>query len=204
MGLVVAPLALVLTSGQPPEKPPRPADRGEADPTPEQIRRMLLDVEPNSTSRQTLVGMGRRAFPVYEAILSDPKSDPYRVERTFAILREVDADRGQFLEYTVQRLADPNWDVRTNALFLLERIGGPRETPPIVAMLSDKKPGVARGAATVLLAIGDQRTAVAMDIWLNSDMRRDDPRGDEWVRKHVAECRDKLKQRLEKAKKPGK
>lgn len=199
--LAVAPLALVLACGQPPGESPRPADRAEADPTPERIRYMLRDVEPNSKSRQTLVGMGRRAFPVYEAILSDPKSDPYTVERTFAILREVDADRSQFRDYAVQRLADPNWDLRTAALFLLEKIGGPRETPPIVAILSDKKPGVARGAATVLLAIGDERTVVAMDVWLNSDMRRDDPRGDEWVRKHVAECRDKLKQRLEKEKK---
>ena len=43
-----------------------------------------------------------------------------------------------------------------------------------------------------------------MDVWLNSGMRRDNARDDEWVRKHVAECRDELKQRMEKAKKSGK
>ena len=57
------------------------------------------------------------------------------------------------------------------------------------------------GAATVLLAIGDERTVVAMDVWLNSDMRRYNPADDEWVRKHVIKCRDELKQRLEKQKK---
>jgi HEAT repeat protein len=160
---------------------------------------MLRDVEPNSKSRQTLVGMGRRAFPVYEAILSDPKSDPYSVERTFAILREVDADRRQFLEYAVQRLADANSDIRAAALFLLEKIGSPRDAQPVVALLSDKKSLIAEAAATVLLALGDQRTVVAMDVWLNSESHRDK----EWLRKHVAKCRAELKQRLGKAKKTG-
>ena len=60
-------------------------------------------------------------------------------------------------------------------------------------------------AATTLVAIGDQRTVAALDVWLNSSSNW----GDRVLREHVTKCRDELKQRLdkeakEKAKSPGK
>ncbi len=86
--------------------------------------------------------------------------------------------------------------MRVFAVRLLGQIGSERDTPPIVALLSDKDPTISCNAATTLQAIGNHRTLTALDVWLNSGNHQDN----EVLRKHVAKCRDELKQRLEKEK----
>ena len=87
----------------------------------------------------------------------------------------------------------------------MKRLGTRHETAPIVALLSDKKLENASSAARAFAAIGDQRTVVAMDAWLNSSVALDSGniQRDEVLRKYVIKYRDELKQKLEKAKKPG-
>ena len=70
-------------------------------------------------------------------------------------------------------------------------------------MLSDQKWENAYAAAKTIVSIGDHRTVVAMDVWLGSvkPNNNGNERANEELRKHVAECRDKLKARLAKEKK---
>jgi hypothetical protein len=143
--------------------------------------------------------MGAKAFPVYEAILADPKSVPDSVARIFVVLEHVDADRGRFGEPAVRWLANPNWRTRFYTVRCLGKIGSSREVAPVVALLADEHPEVVVVAARTLAAIGDQRAVAALDIWLNSGSNRNN----EALREHVAKCRDELRRRLEKEKKPG-
>jgi HEAT repeat protein len=169
-----------------------------------EIRGRLGDFEFNRESYGVLVKMGPKAFPVYETILADPKSDPDSVTRIFSVLAAVDADRSRFVEPAVQRLADPEWGVRLSAVKCLAKIGSSRDGAPIVVLLADENPLVVFAAAKTLVAIGDRRTLAAMDVWLNSGVNRHDHAD---LRRHVAKCRDELKQRLDKEAKekpPGK
>jgi hypothetical protein len=54
-----------------------------------------------------VVALGDRAFPAYEAILADPKSDDRLIRSTFRFIARVDADRRRFVPLVVRRLA-PN------------------------------------------------------------------------------------------------
>jgi hypothetical protein len=54
-----------------------------------------------------VVTLGDRAFPAYEAILADPKSDDRLIRSTFRFIARVDADRRRFVPFVVRHLA-PN------------------------------------------------------------------------------------------------
>jgi hypothetical protein len=144
--------------------------------------------------------MGERAFPAFEAIISDPKSEPLHVSQALGNLCGIEGNRDRFRELAVRRLTDPDAGVRQYAAKLLGVIGGERDAAPIVALLADEKTEVSYAAAKALVAIGEGPTVVAMGVWLNSGNHRED-RG---LREHVAKCRDELRQRLEKAKPPTK
>lgn len=147
-------------------------------------------------------GFSPAAFPLYARILDDPKEDSYIVEQTLWVLSKVNADRSRFLERAVAKLADAHPGVRLTAVELLAQIGSEQDAAPVVALLADEKWEVPFAAAKALAAIGDRRTLAAMDVWLNSGLHRANVAEYEAQRKHVAKCRDELKQRLEKAKKP--
>jgi HEAT repeat protein len=164
--VLLTPLVPGLTGGQPPGAPAQPAGR-DKDEQAEKIRGMLRDFEFGRHSFKPLVGMGAKAFPVYEAILADPKSDPDSVARIFVVLEHVDADRGRFGEPAVRWLISSEWEPRLSTVRCLGKIGSSQELAPVVALLADEHPEVVVAART-LVAIGDQRALAAMDIWLNS------------------------------------
>ncbi|HEY7153802.1 MAG TPA: hypothetical protein VH575_07565 [Gemmataceae bacterium] len=145
--------------------------------------------------RQQLIEMGEKAFPAYEAILSDPESDSYEIGGVLGVLCEVKADRRRFLNHAVSRLTDIDSSVRHNAVILLKQIGSAGEASPVVALLSDKDKVVVHYAAKTLTAIGGSNEVVAMDVWLRGVSHR----GDGDLRKHVQKCRDALKKRLDEA-----
>ena len=142
-----------------------------------------------------LVEMGEKAFPIYEAILADPKADDGDVGRLLLVIGEVKADRRRFIKYAVSRLTDAKFGVRLNAVLLLEDIGTVAEASPVVALLSDERVEIVYAAAKTLAAIGGPNEVVAMDVWLHVVSRRDDTN----LRKRVQKCRDALKKRLDKA-----
>jgi hypothetical protein len=159
--------------------------------------RQLLNVAHFKEERQVLITMGEKAFPAFKAILSDPEATTAEVGRILGTLCEVKADRGRFLNHAVRALAHKDSGARRAAVKLLEQIGTSAEASPVVALLSDghmvaDKP-IVYYAANTLAAIGGWREVVAMDAWLLGASHRDDAH----LRRHVSECRDRLKKRLD-------
>jgi HEAT repeats len=162
----------------------------------------MFDPDENQEKkRRYLIRMGEKAFPAYEAILTDPKSPYDSVCGVLCILRYVKADRRCFIKYALARLTDEDFTVRHLALELLGKIGSSTEMPPVVALLSDEQEDIANCAARTLAALGGPNELVAMDVWLNGTSHRANPH----LRSYVRECRDKLKKRLdEQSKDPTK
>ena len=145
--------------------------------------------ERQEKQRQYLIRMGEKAFPAYEAILSDPKSPHYEVCGVLVLLRDVKADRRCFLKHAISRLTDAQDGVRLCAVTLLEYIGTTVEASPVVALLSDEDTSIVYATARTLAAIGGSNEVVAMDIWLRGARYRYDAD----IRKHVQKCRDELR-----------
>lgn len=169
------------------------------------IRDMLSVIE-FKQERTDLIALGAKAFPVYEQILDDPKATHGEIGRIFGVLAAVKADRSRFLEHAIAGLASPDKGVRRAVVALLAQIGSSRDAAPVVALLSDTDWTISLAAAKTLAAIGDRRALAAMNVWLNSGspLKDRNERFNELHRQDVAKCRDELKQRLDKAKPPGK
>lgn len=184
--IVMSVLALTPMAGCP-EQPKLPSE--------EYLHLLLRRIDDNK--RKILLAYGERLFPTYEKILTDEQSPGPSVSGVLKILSHSKGDRSRFVDLAVAKLTT-NVQWRNDALFLLGRIGSEREASPIVALMSD--PFSTYLAAEAIAAIGGPRELVAFDVWLatNPLRKRED------LRKHVAKFRDDLKQRLEKAKKPGK
>jgi hypothetical protein len=177
---------------------PLAARGGGADELPSDARLRTLLRSGEDRDKAALIKLGDRLFPAYERLLTDKTKNAEEIEGILHILRHVKTDRSQFVEHAVVLLASPISSTRRLSLHLLALIGREREASPVVALLSDEY--VNYSAATALAAIGGSRELVAFDIWLMTSPHRKD----EDLRQHVAKCRDELKQRLEKEKKPGK
>lgn len=165
----------------------------------ERVRDLLLEEDDSwKDERRQLIQLGEKVFPAFEAILSDPKAKPHQVARIFGVLYAVKADRRRFLEHAVRGLANADSKTRWAAVELLGQIGTPAEASPVVALLSDGNrvadQVIVYSAAKTLAAIGGPREVIAMDVWLLGASHRNDPQ----LRRHVAQCRDKLKERLDK------
>lgn len=168
-----------------------------------EVRMALRVKEPDKTSekyRQYLIHMGEKAFPAYEAILSDPKAYDVEVCGVFGIIYEVKGDCRRFIKYALARFMDSDYGVRRCAVWILGAIGSAAEASPVVALLSDEEKIVAYAAAKTLVAIGGPNEVVAMDVWLRGVSHRDDRE----LREHVQKCRDALKKRLSEKKDPTK
>jgi HEAT repeat protein len=173
----------------------------------EYVRKILdSDVDEVWRLKYKLLELGPKAFPVYEKLLADPKTNSGQVSRIFSVLREVPGDRSRFLETAIKNLTSPSFSVRYSAIRLLGAIGSHRDTAPIVASLYDKDIGIISAAAETLAEIGGRRELVAFDVWLRASKARGigKPLID-MLRKHrdALEFRLKLKRKTRRLRKGG-
>ncbi len=166
--------------------------RDSPSPTVEHVREILRGFERADKVDKRLIEFGPRAFPAYEAIIADPKSESREIVLLFGAVGDIKADRKQFLDLAAARLNDSSSNVRRAALLLLNEIGSDRDTSPIVALLSDEDKLVRRTAAKTLSRIGGKRDLVAMDIWLKTGNYQ----GEVQHLQHVKDCRSALEKRL--------
>lgn len=142
-------------------------------PTVEYVRKILdSDVDEVWRLKYKLLELGPKAFPVYEKLLADPKTNSGQVSRIFSVLREVPGDRSSFLETAIKNLTNPSFSVRYSAIRLVGAIGSERDTAPLVASLYDKEIGIISAAAEALAEIGGRRELVAFDVWLRAAKAR--------------------------------
>jgi HEAT repeat protein len=148
-----------------------------------------------------LVARGSDAFPAYEAILRDPKSEPAEVTGVLNLLCRVAAHKERFVPLVVPYLAAENASVRRSAVRLIGQIGTPSEGAILAALLSDEERSVAYRAAEALAATGGKRELTAFDAWLRSGAAY---RDDTSYVQYVKACRDMLEKRLKEAQKDKK
>lgn len=142
---------------------------------------------------ETLIRSGETAFPAYVQILEEKDAFAKDISAIFGILAKVKADRSRFLEHAIHGLSHKIYRVRESAVQLLAQIGSERDSVPVVAMLSDDHREGTLAAAKTLTAIGNQRTVIAFDVWLQNNRREDR----ELLRK-IETYRDELNARLDK------
>lgn len=143
---------------------------------------------------------GERAFPAYEVILADEKSNPILVQRICQFLAMQKADRTRFLPLLRKRLMDPFDYVRLWAIPVIGQIGTKDDLPILVAFLSSEHNGTVKMAASAVASIGGDAAMNALDIWLLCGGDRNDAD----LRKTVTIYRDELKGRLDKQKSEAK
>lgn len=155
---------------------------------------------PENYALRGLYAAGERAFGAYDAILSDPKSDPYVISGVLSMLMTLKHDRRRFLDLTRRRVIDPNARVRLFAVQLLGGIGTADDTTSLAAFLSDENKFTVQGAARSIAELGGQRDLAALDVWLVAGRGRDNAD----LRKFVSDCRDRLAKKVERDGKPAK
>lgn len=170
-----------------------PAQCRQADLKQEVLATLSASADGRWHERSKLVGLGARAFPVYDALLADPKVEDQFALRIFGVLCEIKGDRSRYILPAQQALRNPNWHVRLAAVRLLGQIASPKDTSPIVALMFDNHDLVAYNAASALASVGGPGDLIAMDAYLRSSAVRG------WHPAYLAEIskqRDRLRDRL--------
>jgi hypothetical protein len=124
------------------------------------------------------------------------------VGRVFDIITRVKADRSRFYGVTLERLADKNPDIRTDAINFLKLVGSEKDTAPLAVLLYDSELIVRYAAATTLVAIGGKKDLQVFDLakrhvgrYLDRDSK---PVLSKFDGEYLDECRAKLEARLKK------
>jgi hypothetical protein len=188
LALYVAPL--IFAGCLSPGAPAEPDDKGKSL-TVADVRRLAPGGDP--WSYRFLLSYGAAAFPAYEAVLSDPKSNPREVAGVLCLLLHHPEPKGQFLPLAAPFLAHQDRGVRRSAALLVREIGTPAEGSTLVALLSDNDTFVAHLAAQALAKVGGPGEVFAMDAWLQTGTAH---RGDTAIQDRVRTCRDELDARL--------
>ncbi len=136
-------------------------------------------------------------LPRLEKIITDPKSHPVEIAWAMTALRRYTGNRSRYREIAVQKLAHSDSGVRLYAVRLVGEIGNERDTPPLVALLSDEDHMVSYMAAKAIAKIGGRRDVLALDAWLQGSAHKEAI----GLRKDVKECRDLLQKRLDEEEK---
>lgn len=162
-------------------------------PTTEEVRRLAGKGGGEWLGQAILLRYGAAAFPAYEAILTDPKSESDEIAGVLIALASVGEVKGRFLSLVVPYLSHKDDAVRWPAVLLMKQIGTPEEGAILIALLSDENQFVRYAAAEALAATGGRRELTAMDAWLKTGAAFRDAHK---YLQHVKECRDALEKRL--------
>ena len=139
-----------------------------------------------------------QAFPNYLEILKDKNVTAKEQERILLLLTPIKADRKAFVRPTVELLSNKESKVRLAALKLLAEIGEPKNCAPVLVFLGVKDQATITQAAKTLAAIGNDKTVIAMNVYLANGNYNKGDKTEEIVRKY----RDQLKARLQKENEP--
>lgn len=145
-----------------------------------------------------LVGAAPGIFPLLGHWLARPGGDAMDIRRVYVVLRDSPGDRSRFLPQAVQHLAHSDPWVRVRAAEFIGRAGTPAEATPLLALVvADPGLDVFNFSLAAIERIGDERTAVALELWLRFDKRFEDRK----VAEPVQAARSHILARLDAEKK---
>ena len=163
-------------------------------------RRVANMLDGDEYKRDELIQGNKIYYSVFLDLLSADKTDPMIKGRIMNVLAECPGDKKQFLQPALRYLSDTEWVVRHQAVLLIPHVGDREHSAAVTALLFDPDHTIVFAAAKSLALIGGPPEVVAFDIWL----AREGKVRHAVLRNHVAEQRDQLKARLDKAAPPKK
>ncbi len=168
----------------------------------------LLRGHQDPDSRRILVSAAPQAIWLYYTMMDAPDTHSIYISGLYSVIASSDVDRKRFMPLALRHLTHPKAGVRSAAVTFIGSVGTAADSGPLLVLLSDADPDsndTAYTVARVLGWIGDERTVVALDVWLLRARKPDrDPNHPSSLVRYVAKARDEIKARLaaEKAKAP--
>ena len=137
-------------------------------------------------------------------ILNDPTSSSYRICRTYCVIGKAKIDHKLFLPAALRDVAHDNSNIRLRATWFIGVTGSGQETGPLMKLLFDSDADVVSATMHALRKIGDDRTIVALNIWLRSNPELENTPANKsklQIRQSMIMVRDGIQARLDAAKK---
>ena len=153
----------------------------------------------------SLISAAPRDIELYDQILNTPTDDIRNFVGLYSVIAHSQVDRKRFLPSALRHLTHDDARVRASACSFIANVGTAADSGPLLILLSDYSSDSmpAYTAARALSDIGDDRTVIALDVWLKFARKSDgDPNHPTSLVRYVTQHRNILKARLaaEKAK----
>ena len=137
-------------------------------------------------------------------VLSDPTSSSYRICRTYCVIGHAKIDHKLFLSAALRDVSHDHANIRLRATWFIGVAGSGSETKPLMKLLFDSDADVVSVAMHALRKIGDDRTIVALNIWLRYNPELENIPANKsklQIRQSMIMVRDGIQTRLDAAKK---
>lgn len=137
-------------------------------------------------------------------ILNDPTSSSYRICRTYGVIGQAKIDHKLFLSAALRDVSHDNSNIRLRATWFIGVAGSGSETKPLMKLLLDSDADVVSATMHALRKIGDDRTVVALNIWLRYNPELENIPANKsklQIRQSMIMVRDGIQSRIDAAKK---
>lgn len=140
----------------------------------------------------------------FQHIIDSPVSKSRHIALLYGIIADSEIDRKMFLQSAVRDVGHGDVWVRMAACAFVGAVGTAADSAPLLVMLFDPKIEAVYAATKALALIGDDRTVIALDLWLRIHRRPPEwAAGDMTIENAVIKSRDQIKARLAAAAKPA-
>ncbi len=147
--------------------------------------------------RQTMIDAAPGAIDQYERMLTAPDTHPWHLSGLYSVILGSNVDQKRFLPAALRHLTHSGDGVRLSATTFVGRVGTAADSGPLLVLLSDPKSEVGYAAARSLGQLGDDRTVIALELWLRFACKPgDDPAVPQGMAIWVTKARDEIKARL--------
>lgn len=157
----------------------------------------LLGGEEFKEDRTALIAAAPSVVLQFRNIIDSPDTDSFHRARLYGVIAESKIDRKPFLPSAVRDLGHADVWLRMSACWFVGVTGTAADSAPLLVMLFDPKVEAVYAAAGALALIGDDRTVIALDLWLRIHRRPAEwLAGDMTIENAVIKSRDEIKVRL--------
>ena len=161
----------------------------------------VLNTRDFKINRAILIDEAPERVNQFRHIIDSPESKSNHIALLYGVIADSKIDRKPFLPSAVRDLGHADDWVRMSACWFVGVTGTAADSAPLLVMLFDPKVEAVYAAAGALALIGDDRTVIALDLWLRIHRRPAEwLAGDMTIENAVIKSRDEIKARLAAAK----